>query len=268
MMLRNQGISIKTGITILLTLFVFSSCVSTKNAVYFNNLNDTALKAAYSDLEPVIQKNDVLQINVSSMNPEEAIMYNIPNSAAATGIPAAGTVSSTPAAGFLVDQQGNIQYPVLGQVKAEGLTKKQLTDYLHKELTDKKLLVDPVISIRFVNYRVTLLGEVSKPTVVNVTNEKITILEALGMAGDITVYGKKENVLVIRETGGKQVIKRLNLNDASIFSSPYYYLQSNDIVYVEPNKSKVASADRSRQILPIVMSGLSLMVIVIDRLVK
>ncbi|UYQ92364.1 polysaccharide biosynthesis/export family protein [Chitinophaga horti] len=265
-MRRTKESSLKTGITILLTLLIFSSCVSTKNAVYFNNLNDTALKTAYSDFQPVIQKNDILQINVNSANPEETIIYNVPNSSGASGIQAVGVTASTPAAGFLVDQQGFIQYPMLGQVKAEGLTKKQLTDYLKKELTDKKLLVDPVVSIRFVNYRVTLLGEVAKPTVVNVTNEKITILEALGMAGDITIYGKKENVLVIRETGGKQVVKRLNLNDASIFSSPYYYLQSNDIVYVEPNKSKVASADRSRQVLPIVMSGLSLLVIVIDRL--
>jgi polysaccharide export outer membrane protein len=265
-MLSIKELNLKNGITISLMLLIFSSCVSTKNAVYFNNLNDTSLNATFANYEPVVQKNDILQINVNSANPEETIIYNVPNSAGATGIPAAGIASSAPAAGFLVDQQGNIQYPMLGQVKAEGLTKKQLTDYLKKELTDKKLLVDPVVSIRFVNYRVTLLGEVAKPTVVNVTNEKITILEALGMAGDITIYGRKENVLVIRETGGKQVVKRLNLNDASIFTSPYYYLQSNDIVYVEPNKSKVASADRGRQILPIVMSGLSLLVIVIDRL--
>lgn len=265
-MLSKGNYSLKNGLSIVLILMLFSSCVSTKNAVYFNSMGDTTLKAAFSDFEPVIQKNDILQINVNSANPEETIIYNVPNSSGTTGIQPAGVTASSPAAGFLVDQQGNIQYPMLGQVKAEGLTKKQLTDYLKKELTDKKLLVDPVVSIRFVNYRVTLLGEVAKPTVVNVTNEKITILEALGMAGDITVYGRKENILLIRETGGKQVISRLNLNDASIFSSPYYYLQSNDIVYVEPNKSKVASADRNRQILPIVMSGLSLLVIVIDRL--
>ncbi|WP_295127601.1 polysaccharide biosynthesis/export family protein [uncultured Chitinophaga sp.] len=265
-MLSTKELNLKHGITILLTLLIFSSCVSTKNAVYFNNLNDTSLNAAFANYEPVVQKNDILQINVNSANPEETIIYNVPNSAGATGTPAAGIASSAPAAGFLVDQQGNIQYPMLGEIKAEGLTKKQLTEKLKNELTDKKLLVDPVVSIRFVNYRVTLLGEVAKPTVVNVTNEKITILEAIGMAGDITIYGKKDNILVIRETGGKQVVKRLNLNDASIFTSPYYYLQSNDIVYVEPNKSKVASAERSRQILPIVMSGLSLLVIVIDRL--
>lgn len=250
-------------ILITLTSWTFTSCVSTKNAVYFNNVNDTTVQTVDAAFEPVIQKNDVLQITVSSLNPQEAAMYNLPN--AGTAPPAmAGAAAG---AGFLVDQQGYIQYPVFGAVKAEGLTTKALTDTLRNQFNERRLLLNPVVNVRFLNYRVTVLGEVAKPAVVNVTSEKISILEALGMAGDITVYGKKDNVMLIRDVEGQRTIKRLNLNEGTIFTSPYYFLQPNDIVYVEPNKSKVAGADRSRQVLPVVLSGLSLLVIILDRLV-
>lgn len=126
---------------------------------------------------------------------------------------------------------------------------------------------DPVISIRLLNYRVTVLGEVGKPTVVNVTNEKITILEALGMAGDITIYGKKENVLLIRDVDGQRTVKRLNLNSDEIFSSPYYYLKSNDIVYVEPVKAKVINAQGNRQTIALVLSGLSVLVVLMAQVI-
>lgn len=235
--------------------------MSTKNAVYFNSVNDTTLKTVDAAFEPIIQRNDVLQITVSCMNPQEAIIYNLPNANSAA--PATGA----PASGFLVDQSGYIQYPVFGAVKAAGLTTRALTDTLRQRFELGKLLVNPVVNTRFLNYRVTVLGEVSKPTVVNVTSEKISILEALGSAGDITVYGKKDNVMLIRDENGQRTIRRLNLNAGDIFTSPYYFLQPNDIVYVEPNKSKVASADRSRQVLPIVLSGLTLLVITLDRLV-
>lgn len=250
------------------------SCVSTKKASYFNNVNDTSLARVQGDFEPVIQKNDILQINVSCMNPQEAMLYNLPNtySPGAT-TPAAGAHSpsvavANPVAGFLVNQQGYIQYPVLGAIKAEGLTKKALTDTIQNQLNYKKLLVDPVVSIRFLNYRVTILGEVAQPSVVNVTSEKISIMEALGMVGDITIYGKKDNVLLIRETEGERITKRLNLNDAQMLTSPYYFLKPNDVIYVEPTKSKVANASKSNTVIPIVLSGLSLLVIILDRMVK
>lgn len=253
--------------TILITLSsgTFTSCVSTKNAVYFNNVSDTTVKTVNAAFEPVIQKNDILQITVSSLNPQEAVIYNLPN--ASTGGAPGGTAGSAAGTGFLVDQQGFIQYPVFGQVKAEGLTTKALTDTLRNQFEKRQLLLNPVVNVRFLNYRVTVLGEVAKPAVVNVTSEKISILEALGMAGDITVYGKKDNVMLIREVEGQRTIKRLNLNEGTIFTSPYYFLQPNDIVYVEPTKSRVAGADRSRQVLPVVLSGLSLLVIILDRLV-
>lgn len=262
--------------TLLLALCgaLFTSCVNTKKAAYFNNLNDTTLAAIKVDFEPVIQKNDMLQINVSAMNPTEAALYNLPNTYSAGTMPGGtGTAqvvsasAANPAAGYLVNQQGFIQFPVLGQLKAAGLTKKALTDSIQNQLSARKLLVDPQVSIRFLNYRVTVLGEVARPAVVNVSSEKISVLEALGMAGDITIYGKKENVLLIREEDGVRTTRRLNLNDAASLSSPYFYLKPNDIVYVEPTKSKVATTSKSNTVIPIVLSALSLVVILVDRLV-
>ncbi|MBO9152054.1 polysaccharide biosynthesis/export family protein [Chitinophaga sp. GCM10012297] len=264
----------RTTLTLALVGCLFASCVNTKKAAYFNNLNDTTLTAIKADLEPVIQKNDILQINVSAMNPQEAMMYNLPNTyspgAAASQLPGNIAVqpgTGNPVAGYLVNQQGSIDFPVLGTINVEGLTKAALTDTIRRQLVDRKLLVDPVVSIRFLNYRVTVLGEVARPTVVNVSSEKISILEALGMAGDITIYGKKENVLLIREQDGTRTTRRLNLNDAATLSSPYFYLKPNDIVYVEPSKSKVATTGKANTIIPIVLSALGLVVILVDRLV-
>ena len=240
----------------------FTSCVSTQKSVYFNNLSDTVIAPVKGNFEPVIHKNDVLQIVVSSMNPEDAIVFNTP-SVASTGA-AGGGLQVT---GYLVSEQGFIEYPVLGQVKAAGLTKDQLSTYLRDELNNRKLMRDPVVSIRFLNYRVTVLGEVGSPGVISINNEKMSILEALGMAGDITINGKKENVLLVRDIDGQRVIKRLNLNSNDILSSPYYYLQSNDVVYVEPTKSRVANASGNRQTISIVLSSISLFVIILDRLI-
>lgn len=143
-----------------------------------------------------------------------------------------------------------------------------MKDQIVASILEKKLLVDPLVSIRFTNFRVTVLGEVNRPSVVNVPNEKISLLEALGLAGDITIYGKKDNVMVIREENNKKTINRINLNSSDLFNSQFYYLRSNDIVYVEPNKARVASAGRSNQWLPILFSGLSLAAIVADRVIN
>jgi polysaccharide export outer membrane protein len=135
-------------------------------------------------------------------------------------------------------------------------------------ILDKKLLIDPIVNIRHLNFEVTVIGEVGKPSVITVPSEKISLLKALGLAGDITIYGKKDNVLVIRETGLYRKVKHVDLNSKNFLNSPYYYLLPNDVVYVEPNKDKVASVGRARQMLPALLSGLSVIVIVLDRIFK
>ncbi|HUR11459.1 MAG TPA: polysaccharide biosynthesis/export family protein [Flavitalea sp.] len=240
--------------------------MKTRQALYFNDLKDGVIASNLENAEPKIQKNDILSISVSSLNPEATAIFNTPNlvttnSSTATG----GMVQSS---GYLVNEDGNLQFPLLGNIKAEGLSKKELKEQITKYLIDKKLLVDPIVNIRHLNFRVTVLGEVAHPTVVSVPSEKISLLEAIGLAGDLTIYAKRDNVLVIREEDGKKIVKRLNLNSTELFTSPYYYLKSNDIVYAEPNKSKVASSGRSERLLPIIFSGLSFMIIVADRIIK
>lgn len=244
-------------ISVCITLFAIS-CVDTKKATYFNGLQDSVIKSTVENLEPVIQKNDLLSISVSSLNPEATAIFNSPNVVVTQTITSTGSASQ--ASGYLVDQEGNIQFPVIGSIKAAGMSKKDLKEKIAKSLLEKKLLVDPSVSIRYLNFKVTVLGEVSRATVINVPNEKITLLEALGLAGDLTIYAKRDNVMVIREESTNKVIKRINLNSSEIFTSPYYYLRSNDIVYVEPNKSKISSTGRGQQILPVIFSSLSLAV--------
>lgn len=248
------------GGAIAFSLFILSSCGSTKKVAYFPEVEDGAIPTNITFPESAIQKNDILSITVSSLNPEASAIFNSPNSGPAGAGAGAGAGA---AIGYLVNTEGNIQFPVLGTIKAEGLTKNQLKDNIVKSLVDKKLLLDPIVTIRFANFRVTVLGEVNHPTVVTVPNEKISLLEALGLAGDLTIYGRRQNVMIIREETGQKIIKRIDLNSAEIFTSPYYYLQSNDIVYVEPTKAKVTSASQSSQLIPLVLSVLSLAIVAV-----
>jgi polysaccharide biosynthesis/export protein len=253
----------------------FGSCVNSKKVIYFNNIQDTVLQNTGVNVESVIQKSDILSITVSSLNAEASTVFNsstmlTPISSSlltvAGSMPTNVGSSSTTSPqlmGYLVSQQGAINFPVIGAIHAEGLTKRQLEQEIVKDLVDKKLLVDPIVTVRFLNFRITVLGEVSRPATINVVNERISILEALGFAGDLTIYGKRENVLLIREENNKKIIKRLNLNSEALLSSPYYYLKTNDIIYVEPNNAKIASTNRAQQLLPIILSALSFVAIIV-----
>jgi polysaccharide export outer membrane protein len=249
----------------------FASCVNTKKIVYFNEINDTVLTQRMSaSLEPVIRKSDVLSIVVSSPNADASGIFNLPN----TPSPVMSSIASTPGSSpinagptqlnsYLVDAKGMIKFPLLGEIKADGFTKRALEDTITQMLSDKKLLIQPIVTVHFLNFRVTVLGEVARPTTINVSNERISILEALGLAGDLTIYGKRENVLLIREEGQKKIIHRIDLTSESILSSPFYYLQTNDIVYVEPNRARIASTSRTQQLAPIVLAGLSFIAVIV-----
>lgn len=245
---------------------IFSACVDTKPVTYFPDLAEGVIPSSIANLEPVISKSDILSISVTSPNPDATLMFNAPNMAANQTTAASGNIA--PSSGYLVSQDGFVEFPALGKIMAAGLTKQKLKEEITQKLIDSKLLIDPIVTIRMLNYRVTVLGEVSRPTVVTVPNEKISILEAIGLAGDITIFGKKDNVLLIREEKNGKVIKRLNLNSSEIFSSPYYYLKSNDVVYVEPNRARVAASTRSQQLLPTVLSALSFVAIILTRVIN
>jgi polysaccharide biosynthesis/export protein len=242
-----------------------ASCTNTKNIVYFNNIQDQRLKTTVAATETIIQQNDLLSISVSSLNPEASALFNSPNESTPVAT-SATSATNTLTVGYLVNPEGDIQFPVLGAVHAAGLTKSQLTKVIKGQLTEKKLLIDPIVTIRHLNFRVSVLGEVTRPGVFTIPNEKLSLLEALGLAGDVTIYGKKDNVLLIREEeGGEKTIKRLNLQSEDIFNSPYYYLRSNDVIYVEPSENRVTK-ERSLILVPIFVSMVTLAVVIIDRL--
>jgi polysaccharide export outer membrane protein len=208
---------------------------------YLENLSDTTGKGAVKIPELRIQKNDQLFIQVysGSKKPEASdVFYNLPASQGA----GQGAVTS----GFLVDVLGNIDYPQLGSIHAEGLTKQELAAEIRKRLTQPvELLADPSVIIRFLNFKVNVLGEVAKPGLINVPGERITILEAIGLAGDITQYGRKNTVKVIREIDGDRNIGTIDLSSKDLFESPYYNLLQNDVVMVEPSKRKAQSAEQA-----------------------
>lgn len=239
-------------ILFLLLPFLISFCTPQK-VIYLDNIGDAEITKKIDDLEPVIQKNDLLSITVSSPNPTATQIFNPSNN------------NSSQAGGYLVNQQGFIEFPLLGSIKAAGLTKKQLRENIAKTIVQNQLLIDPVVIVRYLNYKVTVLGEVAKPSVITVSDERISLLEALGLAGDMTIYARRDNVLVIREEAGKRVTKRLDLTSRDLFNSPYYYLKSNDIVYVEPGKSKIATASNTRNWFPVVISTLSFVSVLIWR---
>lgn len=224
------------GLVIIFFAFSLASCVSSKKVVYLNNLNDTAtagLRNARTDFEAPIQKNDVLSIAVGGTNPDDLATLNS-GSGVIPGASAGGSTSKS--IGYLVEADGKIQLPFLGKVQAEGLTRMQLQDTLANKFKD--YTKNPIVNIKFLNYGYSVLGEVGHPGRFDMENERTTILDAIGMAGDLTLLGKRENILVIREVNGQREFGRLNLLSKDIFKSPYFYLKTNDVVYVEPVRSK------------------------------
>lgn len=231
-----------TGAFLILAAFFFASCGGlnrrlTTEAVYFRNLNDSLLANATTISEHKISKGDILSVNIFTANATYARLLN-PYTAASKEGEAAGTEQ-----GYLVDMNGKITFPVLGEVHTEGLTKSELRD-LVKKLALEKTVDDAIVSVRLLNYKITLLGEVNRPSSYNIPNEKVTIFDAIGLAGDLTVYGRRDNIRIIRENGDKKETGTININDGNVFNSPYYFLKQNDIVYVEMNERKMSSADQ------------------------
>ena len=226
--------------SLLFALF-FISCNSQKKAVYnyIENVNDTLEKDVVKRFEPIIQKNDLLSIQIYSNSTKPEISDALYNPAAVGG--ASGN-SGGGSSGYMVDLDGNIKFPRLGIIHAEGLTKKQLGDTIVLKITD---LENPTAVIRFLNYRITVLGEVGHQGSFNIPNEKVTIFEALGLAGDIPVTGMKDRVRILREVNGDREIGTVDLTSKNIFESPYYHLQQNDVVLVDVKKSKVKQSDQS-----------------------
>ncbi len=259
---------------IIFLLVILSSCGTTRPYTYMQGTFDTAALSKVNIPEPYIQKGDLISIIVYSDNPEATKIYNQSlinatsgstglnsSSSGNEGIQTVGGLSPT-SQGYLVDENGNIQFQQLGLLHVEGLTRTDLKHLLDSKLKDT-LLTNPYYTIRFLNSRFTLLGEIARPGIFTIPSDHINILEALGLAGDITYFGRRDNVLIIREHNGKREWGRIDLTKPEIMSSPYFYLQQNDIVIFEQTKKKSIVNDQvTTRNLGIATSLVSIAVIV------
>lgn len=243
----------------LVFLIFLSACGSTRNLVYFNDLQNTNkyTEEIKNKVEPEIQPDDQLSITVSSLNPESNILFNSGVMPSASGAATGGTTNGRPNDGYLVDKDGFINFPVLGKIQLAGLTKEQATTKMTAEIT--KNIKNPIVNIRFLNFRITVIGEVNRPSTFLVPSERVNILEAIGLAGDLTTYGKRENILIIREQKGVRTATRVNLASRAILNSPDFYLQQNDVVYVEPAKIKALQGSSSTFYLSLATASVSIL---------
>lgn len=217
-----------------------TSCASSKKVVYLQDVVPLKQQVIEQKYEVYIHNDDLLAIMVNSKNPELALPFNMPMVTYQLGSQSA---PQQRVLGYLVDTNGDIDFPILGKLHVAGLTRLQLTDLIKQRLIEEDLIKDPIVTVQFLNYKVSVMGEVNRPGSFNISGDRITLLEALSMAGDLTIYGRRDRVAVIREKDGKRTILFHDLRSADIFNSPCYYLQQNDIVYVEPNKAKAGQSE-------------------------
>ena len=248
---------------IFLGLFVsittITACLNNKNITYFPTLRDSSFIIKNVDFTPKIQKGDIISVIVNSADPQSALLFTSINSVSVPGAAVAGgNAAATP--GLLVERDGTITLPKLGTISVVGKTKQTVSKELQEAL--KPYLKDPIVNIRFMNYRVTVLGEVGKPGTIYGSNERMTLLEALGQSGDITTFGNRTNILIVRDSANITVTHRINILDNSIFSSPYFYLQSNDVLYVEPKSQKSISSSQAVILIPIISGVLSSLLLI------
>jgi polysaccharide biosynthesis/export protein len=238
-----------------ISTMILASCASKSKMVYMINNSVDSSKSIFKDV--VIEPDDILQIVVDADNSEIAEPFNIKRFALSSNNVTSYSDSYNLILTYLVDADGFIQMPKLGNIKLAGLTRTQAIDYLREILKD--YIKDPIVSLRISNFKVNVLGEVNKPGTYTISGERVTIFDALANAGDLTIYGQRQNIKLIRETDGRKEVVIINITDSDIINSPYYYLKQNDIVYVEPNQVKLNSSKFGPSV-SITISMLSLLI--------
>ncbi|MGF7038042.1 polysaccharide biosynthesis/export family protein [Mucilaginibacter lappiensis] len=251
------------AIVLISTLF---SCGSVKNVKYLGDIPDSAkmverVTAQY--VEPVISADDILSITIQTIDPTNTSTAN-----QGEAMPVVGSGSQGGTAlitGYLVDKNGEVSFPLIGKVKLSGYTTFQARDVVQKRAS--VFYKDPSVQVRFANFKVTVLGEVNKPNTYTLPNERVSIFDVLGLAGDLTIYGKRDNIMLIRQVDGNKNIARLNLTSSNIFKSDYYYLKQNDVIYVEPDKSKSAALNApTRTYIALILTAISSLAVALSRL--
>jgi len=228
------------NISFLSIILLFFSCASKKDLIYYQNIDSLETKQNENSYEVKIQPDDLLMIIVSADDPEAAIPFNLKTYSISSNNKLDVTRGQETVQTYLVDSRGNIEFPIIGSIKIGGLTRTEALQLLQNKIGN--YIKKPIINLRITNFKVSLQGEVNLPGTYNVASERITLIEALSMAKDLTIYGKRDNILVIRETNGVKTYNRVDITKADFINSPLYYLAQNDIVYVEPNRTKVNSS--------------------------
>ncbi|MEX0997854.1 MAG: polysaccharide biosynthesis/export family protein [Flavobacteriaceae bacterium] len=247
----------------IIILSTLASCVSKKEILYLQDIEKMAANGEAMFSKPVIQPNDILSINVTAFDMEAAAPFNL--------IMPARTVQelTSPATrelqGYLVSTEGTIEFPVLGTIKVGGLSRQELIEKLKKEI--RVYIKDPIVNVSISNYKVTVLGEVMRPGTYNIPEERITLLEALGKAGDLTIYGKRKDIILLREQNGVKTHTVIDITKSDFLNSPYYFLKQNDVIYVQPNNAQVNSAayNRNSSVYISIASVLISLIVLISR---
>lgn len=238
------------------TALLLVSCASKKDVVYLQNVEEIENMNGSLSYEPKLQKDDLLSIIVAADQPELTVPFNMPQIQGNYQINQNQDGIKT----YLIDIEGYIVFPVIGKVKLAGLTRSQAVKLLEDQI--KEYIKNPSVNLRILNYKFSVLGEVNTPGSFKIESERVTLLEALSQAGDLTIYGKRNNILVIREINGKKEYNRVDITKAEFVNSPYYYLVQNDVIVVEPNKTKINSSVVGPN-LNVTISALSLLTTII-----
>ena len=232
-------------LSLIVAALLLTGCTMTKHVAYFQNMEEVDLQSTKMMPEIHIKPNDELTILVSSVTPEAAAPFNMRLFSNSGYSMSGASTASNSLYTYIVDKDGFINFPVIGKIKVVGMSRTEAEEAIRNLIQPYFSAEEkPVVKVRYASFKVTIIGEVGGSRVVTVTNERLSIIEALAQAGDLSIYGKRPNVLLVRENDeGQKISVRFDLNDANIFNSPYYYLEQNDIIYVEPNKARARSAD-------------------------
>lgn len=244
----------------LVSLFLLS-CATPKNVIYFPDAERFQKQEISQIYSSKIQQDDLLSIVVSSKSLEAAKPFNILNYSDGKNDP-------TNPQGYLVSSQGEIVFPILGKIKVKGLTHSELEDLIASRLISEGHLIDPAVGVKLLNYKISVLGEVNRPGIKKVNSDRVSIFEAISLAEDLTIYGKRENISIIREENGTRQIATIDISTKDIFNSPYYYLRPNDVIYVEPNKKKERMSVNNPVLLSTVLSATSLLTNIVNFLTR
>ena len=247
-----------------LVVMMASSCVTQKQMTYLQDASTTQTEAINAQFEAkselIVRNGDAMTIFVTALDKEAVTPYNLP--AVVFSAPGSTQVQTTPMLQYyVVDNEGNIEMPVLGKIHVAGMKRTEVEAHI-KGLLEKQV-VNPTVQVNMIGARVSVLGEVSRPGQVAITRDRMTILEALAAAGDLTVYGQRHNVLVTREVDGRMEMGRIDLRSTDLYASPYYYLQQNDVIYVSPNKVRAVSSTNTGLWLSVISTALSAATVIV-----